>query len=308
MTLPLPRTPLRAGVPALIAGLLLAAPALANCPDPAATGAILRMEAGDAAPQALAWAGGTIDLRNCGQVNGHGRINPIADYTIRYDARGSGRTLGIRGEAACDAVLLVADPAGRWHFNDDSQGLNPGMQLHNAASGDYRVWLGTFSSTGAGCEGTLTLDTTAAPGPQGSGRNSGACPNWQLGGAEMVLERGGAGRQALTAGGATALFNNACNIQAHGHVAAAPDFTLRLRGEGSGTLTLRASGDCDTVLLLNDASARWHFNDDSQGLDPQLRIQNAGPGRYDIWVGTYGSSLCRAEFSADWQAGGGLTK
>lgn len=327
-----PSSPFKPGLPgfcALLLGVAIGAPALAGCPNPALSGPLLATNASAAYSPIRrdAFAGGSIDLRNCAVLPGYGRINPAPDYTVRYDAQGRNRRLDFRVESACDAVLLVRDPAGLWYFNDDDGGLNPRLRLNAAASGDYQVYVGAFSSGGSGCQGVLiteTFDTRAEPGatgtagglgpaptavpplpptPSGSGRNSGACPDWRLGGHEITLLPGGRDEAALVAGGATRLFDNACNLGAYGHVAAAPDFTLRLMADRpSGTLVLRADGDCDTLLLVNDATAQWQFNDDTHGLDPEIRIPSAPLSRYDIWVGTYGPSLCRARFSAEWIA------
>ncbi|MCC6002502.1 MAG: peptidase S1 [Pararhodobacter sp.] len=86
-----------------------------------------------------------------------------------------------------------------------------------------------------------------------------------------------------------------CPMPGHGYVAVAPDFTMNFSANGMGrALEFRVEGDCDTVLLVNDATARWFFNDDDIGLDPRIRIGNAPEGIYDIWVGTFGASTCSA--------------
>lgn len=84
---------------------------------------------------------------------------------------------------------------------------------------------------------------------------------------------------------------------ANGHVTSQPDFTFRLTGnaENRRKLRFRVDGACDTMLLVNTAAGRWRFDDDGgDGLDPQLDIDNAPDGIYDIWVGTHGSDNCAA--------------
>ncbi len=45
-----------------------------------------------------------------------------------------------------DTTLLIQDPAGRWHCDDDGgAGLNPSVLLPQPAWGDYAIWIGTFS-------------------------------------------------------------------------------------------------------------------------------------------------------------------
>lgn len=87
----------------------------------------------------------------------------------------------------------------------------------------------------------------------------------------------------------------------HGWIIQAPDFDLSLSGNMPGqSLTLQVNGSCDTVLLVNDAQGRWHYNDDAGGsLQAALTIPNAPNGIYDIWVGTYGSATCPATLTLE---------
>jgi hypothetical protein len=49
-------------------------------------------------------------------------------------------------------------------------------------------------------------------------------------------------------------------------------------------------GGGDTGLVINDASGRWHCDDDSHsGLDPEVNIHGAPSGQYDVWVTSYQS-------------------
>ena len=72
-----------------------------------------------------------------------------------------------------------------------------------------------------------------------------------------------------------------------GFVTRNPDQIIRLTGT-SANLRLYVTAPGDTTLLINDAAGRWHCNDDSYGgTNPTLDIENAGPGQYDVWVGSY---------------------
>jgi uncharacterized protein YdgA (DUF945 family) len=54
-----------------------------------------------------------------------------------------------------DSTIIVRDPAGNWHCNDDAPGLayNAGVRFNQPLSGDYLIWVGTFS--GAFAEAVL---------------------------------------------------------------------------------------------------------------------------------------------------------
>lgn len=87
-------------------------------------------------------------------------------------------------------------------------------------------------------------------------------------------------------------FNGGGGCPGGGWFANAPDYRLHYRAGGYAlTFYVRAPGD--TMLLINDPSATWFCNDDSEGLDPMIRFTNPRSGQYDIWVGTYNRSRVR---------------
>ena len=52
---------------------------------------------------------------------------------------------------------------------------------------------------------------------------------------------------------------------------------------------VRGSGG-DLTLLVNDASGRWHCNDDTApgtDLRPMVDVYSPAPGQYDVWIGTH---------------------
>lgn len=124
-----------------------------------------------------------------------------------------------------------------------------------------------------------------------------ACPNWQL---PEMSNLGTLSSDFLysprsysvVAGGDQSLSN--CPVPGTGNVISAPDFQFDFINNGHGRLEIEVAGSCDTVLLVNDASGQWHFNDDFNGLDPAVNIYNPQSGTYDVWVGTYGGSTCSA--------------
>lgn len=125
-----------------------------------------------------------------------------------------------------------------------------------------------------------------------------ACPAWQNDGVQTGYTTGqdlySPNSYSVTAGGSQNLRN--CGFNHSGYVISRPDFEFRIDGlEQYGRLEIRAIGSCDTVLLVNDASGTWYFDDDSYGnLNPAVNLYGARSGTYDIWVGTYNQSLCNA--------------
>jgi hypothetical protein len=79
--------------------------------------------------------------------------------------------------------------------------------------------------------------------------------------------------------------------RAVGFVTKQPDFVVVYKTDGNGPsrypLTFRIKSSADTVLLINDPKGGWHFDDDGGNrLNGLRRFPNAGPGRYDVWIGT----------------------
>lgn len=126
-----------------------------------------------------------------------------------------------------------------------------------------------------------------------------ACPDVGLSGEPLTygaaeLSGGGLAFDVI-AGGDVDL--GACgSVPGFGWIILGPDFELNLSGAAPGeVLTLSVTGSCDTVLLVNDATGAWYFDDDSAGdLNPAITLAGATDGIYDIWVGTFGIDTCPA--------------
>lgn len=96
--------------------------------------------------------------------------------------------------------------------------------------------------------------------------------------------------QSVVAGGSMDL----SDLGYYGYVADAPDFDLRYTS-GEFELTIKVENtDADTLLLVNGPDGRWHFNDDSDGLDPAITFSPPRDGLYDIWVGTIDGDYAEA--------------
>lgn len=132
-----------------------------------------------------------------------------------------------------------------------------------------------------------------------------ACPAWQNSGVQTGYTTGqdlySPNSYNVTAGGDQSLRN--CGWNHTGYVISRPDFEFQIDGlEQYGRLEIRAIGNpnCDTVLLVNDASGNWYFDDDSYGYpNPAINLYGARSGTYDIWVGTYGAGTCGAQLQME---------
>lgn len=124
------------------------------------------------------------------------------------------------------------------------------------------------------------------------------CPDWTQNGVTVTTDAETAWvpqSYPLTAGGGVDL--SLCGtVPGFGYVTAAPNFTITYDARNTGhDLDFRVESQCDTVMLINDAGAGWHYNDDEDGtLNPRLRLAAASSGIYDVWVGSYSQQACAA--------------
>lgn len=92
---------------------------------------------------------------------------------------------------------------------------------------------------------------------------------------------------------------NAQNLSSscRGFISNAPDVRLNYTA-GQYPLILSVASGTDTTLVVNGPDGSWYCDDDGgvNGLNPGIRFNNPQGGRYEIWVGTYGSaSLANAQ-------------
>lgn len=75
-----------------------------------------------------------------------GYISNAPDFRVQY-TRGS-FPLIISVASSSDTTLVVNGPDGRWYCDDDGgvNGLNPAIRFNNPQSGQYDIWVGTYSS------------------------------------------------------------------------------------------------------------------------------------------------------------------
>src|SRR5690606_7610043 len=76
-----------------------------------------------------------------------GYINTSApDFDLNYSA--GSMPLYIYAESDSDLTLVVNDASGNWHCSDDANGTDPMIHLASPPSGNYNIWVGTYSQDG----------------------------------------------------------------------------------------------------------------------------------------------------------------
>lgn len=241
--------------------------------------------AGTLAPRAGAVEALDFTLRGAtesGRMDCPGLFEPAApDAVVTW----GGGALRLTVRSSADATLAVVDPAGRWHCNDDAEGLMPVVEIAGAAAGRYAVWAGTFGSPGV----AATL-LAGAPRPSAALAVS-AAPVHTL---QAAPGFGESARLDVAAGGLDAIPAD-LGLFCSGFVDAARP-TARVTWAGGGRLSARlSSADTDAVLLVRTPDGRWLCDDDSgEGLDSALALDDAGAGDYLVWAASF-RSMARAE-------------
>jgi hypothetical protein len=107
-----------------------------------------------------------------------------------------------------------------------------------------------------------------------------------------------------TIGGATKNLVNCPEIDEIGQFYANPTYTLDLSEmENYWGLTIEVRSQCDSSILLKDATGEWHFddnsgsagpNDEGNSLDGRIWFYDmpALEGRVNIWIGTQDGAVC----------------
>lgn len=273
---------------ALAAGVLLAA--APSAAQPAQPNHTARPAAGTLSARPGAVAAQDLTVRP-------GQDNPIADCTgdIRPDApdvvvdwRGGG-PLRLTTRAARDLTLLVRLPDGSWRCDDDTDALQPVVEIAEAPRGRYAVWVGAFGLLPSDPPVAATLYAGLPP----TALASGGRPT----GGELRLEAGFEGVSGARtveariggpdwAGQLIGPDEDYCT----GFIDGAQP-TLRFTYSGVGPpLYLHATpagGDEDLVMLVQDPSGLVSCYDDDLGTDPVFWDAEPLEGTYAVWVGTF---------------------
>lgn len=93
-------------------------------------------------------AGGSLDASNLGVPGCVGSIATAPDYRVNWTAGSGALPLIFSVSSETDTTLVINDAGGNWVCDDDggNAGLNPSITFNQPDSGQYDVWVGTFSA------------------------------------------------------------------------------------------------------------------------------------------------------------------
>ncbi|MGG5821860.1 hypothetical protein [Falsiroseomonas sp. HW251] len=66
------------------------------------------------------------------------------DVDLNYSPGQGQFPLYISAVSQADTTIVINDPQGNWHCNDDLDGLNPGVVFQQPLHGNYNIWVGTL--------------------------------------------------------------------------------------------------------------------------------------------------------------------
>ena len=133
---------------AAIAATALAAPAVAQDFNAAPNYRTINLRGGFAQDPNVTnlRAGGNLDASRVVRSDCRGFITNRPD--VRLNWTGGSLPLIISVQSDSDTTLVINDAQGNWVCDDDggNEGLNPSVTFVAPASGQYDIWVGTFST------------------------------------------------------------------------------------------------------------------------------------------------------------------
>lgn len=223
-------------------------------------------------------AGGPVSLSS---VDGscRGYAQPMPSHILNVPPGTAQVAIGASSDV--DTTLMVQTPDGRILCDDDGGpvGMNPLLQFP-AVPGQYRVWVGTYSSSRGG---PYNLEASAFGGapppvqPQGAlygaiEMSAGARPD------PMVLQGNFGGPvQASNLDGSC-----------RGWISGPPSHIVNARTPFQNLRFVGSAGS-DTTLVVRYPDGRIACDDDSGGAANPLVEGPTGPGQILVWVGSYSS-------------------
>lgn len=220
----------------------------------------------------------------------YGYLDPSApDVVVDW----AGGDLEVWAQAAFDATMAVVRPDGSVVCDDDTDGLLPAVRLANAPAGRYAVWVGSYQEAEAGLQATVYAGVPPPPPVLDAGARPAAGVVRAEGG--FVAARG-AIDVAVDAGGPDEMADVDLSgtpdppAFCSGYVDAdRPTAAVDYSAEGgTGALGIRASGDDDLVLVVQTPAGQVLCNDDADGLNPAVGVEDPASGVYAVWVGAFG--------------------
>jgi hypothetical protein len=209
------------------------------------------------------------------------------------------RFLRVFAESAQDTTLMVRGVTQTW-CADDTYGRNPAIDLQGLPPGRYDIYVGSYSR-GTIAPYQLGLTELSSVTPGGAVQPPPPSPPPTLGGSLGNLDPMArpvgrplnipprALRPVAVNGRTNGEFDISASVRGEGTcrgwMQAAPSHLMFLRAP-QPVFTVSVLSAADTTLVIRRPDGTIVCNDDTNGLNPQVR-GSFPAGIYQIWVGTY---------------------
>lgn len=210
------------------------------------------------------------------------------DYRLSYAP--TDYPLGIFVAAEVDTTLIINAPNGSWYCNDDSNALdasNPGILFSKPQSGQYDIWIGTYSSDDSGAAASLVIteqdDDQWSALDIGTGSQPLDDEEFEQLVAELSDSLGEDGSGTLSNTGT--LEDGDATLPGYGF---ADNFTFTAEAGQQAIVDLR-SDNFDTYLVVETPSGERLTNDDYDGSTERslLSLPLSESGTYAITVSSF---------------------
>ena len=246
-------------------------------------------------------AGGRVSLSD---VNGscRGYAQPAPNHVVM--AQGPIRWMSIMVNASFDSTLFVQTPDGQIYCNDDTDGLQPRVEI-SSPPGPIRIWVGSYSSSSGGpyrlgisANPSIRGGQLGTPGMVGGGMGGGIVVAPPVAGiapqarplyGDVALRPGFRGDPAILTGSAGGPMRaDTASSGCRGWITPEPTHVVMAQG-GFPNLRFVVQADHDTTLFVQYPDGRIACDDDGGGSLNPLVEGPTGPGPIRIWVGSYAS-------------------
>lgn len=234
-----------------------------------------------------------------------GYVATAPDYRLTWDGSASSLRFFFTGDG--DATMIVRGPDGALVCNDDGFGLNPLVEIVSPASGEYNVWVGSYSNeefipgylmvselagtSDAPIQSDLLSNTVGAQIIESQSVENGLDPSSPPTFGSVELAPGflpDPHTVSMVSGGSVNVGLLSLGSGCIGYAAVAPDYSINLSGDMAQLrIGFTADDNADTTMIVRLANGSYVCNDDADGLNPVVTVSAAAAGQYDVWVGSY---------------------
>ena len=227
-------------------------------------------------------AGGAIAAERL-SADCRGYINESPSLVLDLRAGGPVYIAGVTDE---DTTLMVRAPDGAFTCDDDGAGYpNPGVSYQDAAPGRYEIWFATYAAGVGYPAGAIHVSDSEFITENPFSR----APNPALPAETVLRLRAGFAndpRRIDVAGGGEAALD-LLDASCPGFSDEAPDAEIDYRA-GDFDLFMLLDSEGDSTLAVRTPSGDLLCNDDQQGLNAGVQVEDPASGRYLIWAGELG--------------------